>query len=179
MHLLGCLDRPTSGTILIEGADVSTLNDNQLAQIRNRQIGFVFQSFNLLPRMTALENIELPLIYNDIQETAQQRKDKALATLDKVGLADRANHKPPELSGGERQRVAIARALVSNPSMILADEPTGNLDSKSGDEVMQIFEKLNQEGATLVVVTHDHSIAARCYRRIHMHDGEITADEKK
>lgn len=175
MHLVGCLDHPTSGSVYLEGTKVSTLNDNQLAEIRNKKIGFVFQTFNLLPRMTAVENVELPLIYGDF--SPKQMKEKALAVLDKVGLAHRADHRPPELSGGERQRVAIARALVIDPSIILADEPSGNLDSKSSEEIMAIFQKLNGEGATILMVTHEHDIAQCSKRKINLKDGQVLLDE--
>lgn len=175
LHLIGCLDHPTSGSVLLDGTNVSTLDDNQLAEIRNKKIGFVFQTFNLLPRMSAVENVELPLIYGNV--SAKQMKEKAMEMLDKVGLLHRAEHRPPELSGGERQRVAIARALVINPSIILADEPTGNLDSKSGEEIMVIFQRLNVEGATIIMVTHEHDIAQCTKRAIHLKDGQVLSDE--
>ncbi|MFC1637452.1 ABC transporter ATP-binding protein [Candidatus Margulisiibacteriota bacterium] len=174
MHLVGCLDHPSSGSVYLDGTKVSTLDDNQLAEIRNKKIGFVFQTFNLLPRMSAAENVELPLVYGNF--SPRQMKEKALAVLEKVGLAHRAEHRPPELSGGERQRVAIARALVVGPSIILADEPTGNLDSKSSEEIMVIFQKLNKEGATILMVTHEHDIAQCTKRNIHLKDGQVLSD---
>jgi len=170
MNIIGCLDQPTSGSYLLEGTDIMGLGDDQLAKIRNREIGFVFQTFNLLPRTSALENVELPLIYTG---TSNRRK-RALASLEAVGLADRARHQPSELSGGEQQRVAIARALVNEPSIILADEPTGNLDSRSGEEILAIFEALHRErGITLIVVTHDPQISARAGRIVQLFDGRI------
>ena len=175
MHLIGCLDHPSSGSVSLEEINVSTLDDNQLAEIRNKKIGFVFQTFNLLPRMSALENVELPLIYGNY--SPRQMKEKAMAVLDKVGLQPRAKHRPPELSGGERQRVAIARALVVDPSIILADEPTGNLDSKSSKEIMGIFQTLNSEGATIIMVTHEHDIAGCTKRKINLEDGRMLSDE--
>jgi putative ABC transport system ATP-binding protein len=175
MHLVGCLDHPSSGSVYLDGTKVSTLDDNQLTEIRNKKIGFVFQTFNLLPRMSAVENVELPLIYGNF--SPGQMKEKALAVLDKVGLAHRADHRPPELSGGERQRVAIARALVIGPSIILADEPTGNLDSKSSEEIMAIFQKLNKEGATIIMVTHEHDIAQCTRRTINLKDGQVLSDD--
>jgi putative ABC transport system ATP-binding protein len=173
MNILGCLDQPTGGTYLLEGKDVSRLNDNRLAEIRNRKIGFVFQTFNLLARTTAFENAMLPLIYAGAGRA--ERRERARRALEAVGLADRMAHTPTELSGGEQQRVAIARALVSDPAIILADEPTGNLDSKSGAEVMAVLQGLNRErGITVVLVTHDATIAQHTRRIVHLYDGRIT-----
>ncbi len=177
MNIIGCLDTPTSGKYYLDGVDVSTFSLDQLAEIRNKKIGFVFQQFNLLPRATALENVELPLIYAGI--SAKKRKELALHILSKVGLSDRANHYPRQLSGGQQQRVAIARALVNSPSIILADEPTGNLDSKSSLEIMEIFKKLNEEqGFTTIIVTHEPDIAAFGKRQIRFLDGKIVCDSK-
>lgn len=174
MNIIGCLDRMTSGQYILDGEDVSTLNDTQLAEIRNKKIGFVFQSFNLLPRLTALGNVELPMIYAGIP--GAKRLQKAKEALEKVGLGDRMHHRPNELSGGQKQRVAIARALVNNPAILLADEPTGNLDSKSSIEIMDIFESLNKEGVTIVMVTHEAEIAAHTKRNVVFRDGEIISD---
>ncbi len=175
MNLLGCLDLPSSGTYRLGDIDVRTLNSDQLAEVRNRKIGFVFQSFNLLARSSALENTELPLLYNGTSDP----KSRAREALAKVGLDARANHKPNELSGGECQRVAIARAIVNHPAIILADEPTGNLDSKTGEEIMKIFSRLNREGATLILVTHEQLVAQYARRVIHMRDGLIVGDSAK
>jgi len=175
MNIMGCLDRMTSGTYTLNNINISALSDYELAKIRNGQIGFVFQTFNLLPRMTAFKNVELPMIYAGLP--AKKRREKAMEALAKVDLLDRIDHKPSELSGGQRKRVAIARALVNNPSIILADEPTGNLDSKSGEEIMNVFQKLNREGVTIVLVTHEPDIAQHTKRIVSFRDGLIISDK--
>ncbi|PLX32049.1 MAG: macrolide ABC transporter ATP-binding protein [Clostridiales bacterium] len=177
MNILGCLDKPTRGKFFLDGEDVSGLDDDALAGIRNKKIGFVFQSFNLLPRMTALHNVELPMIYSGTRR--EKRIQMAMKALEKVNLSDRVMHQPNELSGGQRQRVAIARTLVNNPSIILADEPTGNLDSKSGEEIMEIFKLLNQEGVTILLVTHEKNIAEYSKRIVTFRDGRIIEDRLK
>lgn len=177
MNLIGCLDSPTSGRYELNGTDVSQMDDNQLAEVRNREIGFVFQTFNLLPRSNALHNVELPLIYGGMGGV--ERKRTALEALALVGLADRVHHKPNELSGGQRQRVAVARALVNKPSILLADEPTGNLDSKTGAEIMALFEDLARQGNTILVVTHEEEVARHAPRIIRIRDGLIAADERQ
>ena len=179
LNILGCLDRPTSGRYLLAGEDVSDLNKSQLAKIRNRRLGFIFQSYNLLPRTPAIENVMLPLVYsrNGAALSEEQQRHKALALLAAVGLAERANHQPQELSGGQAQRVAIARALINDPSLILADEPTGNLDSKSGSEIMAILHDLNAQGHTMVIVTHDPAVAQQASRVIRFLDGHLDSDK--
>jgi putative ABC transport system ATP-binding protein len=177
MNLLGCLDTPTSGKYILNGKDVSTTSDNELAEVRNKEIGFVFQQFNLLPRLTAAENVALPLVYNGTPK--KRRMEQALEMLNRVGLADRSHHKPNELSGGQNQRVAIARALVNNPSIILADEPTGNLDSTTSKEIMDIFGKIQSEGNTVILVTHEEDIAHYAHRIIRLRDGVIEKDSVK
>ena len=174
MNLLGCLDTPSSGRYFLNGKDVSRMSDDELAIIRNKEIGFIFQTFQLLPRETALSNVELPLVYRGLP--TRERRDRARAALDKVGLSNRTHHKPNELSGGQRQRVAIARALVAEPSMLLADEPTGNLDSATGEEIVRLFEELHRAGHTLVLVTHEPKLAARCPRAVRLSDGNVVAD---
>lgn len=175
MNILGCLDTPTSGKYILSGHDVSSMEDNELARIRNQEIGFVFQQFNLMPRLSALENVAVPLIYAGVSK--REREEKAKAMLEKVGLGDRYKHKPNELSGGQCQRVAIARALVNDPSIILADEPTGNLDSKTSVEIMEIFGKIHDSGNTVILVTHEEDIAAHAKRIIRLRDGVIESDK--
>ena len=177
MNLIGCLDTPSKGTYLLNGKGVSEMNDNELARIRNEEIGFVFQTFNLLPRATALHNVELPLVYAGV--SGRDRQERAKAALLKVELSDRMMHRPNEMSGGQRQRVAIARALVNNPSILLADEPTGNLDSKTGAEIMALFARLHQAGNTIVLVTHEADVAAFAHRILHLRDGQIEKDVRQ
>ena len=174
MNLIGCLDTPTKGSYLLNEKEVASMNDDELARIRNEEIGFVFQTFNLLPRATALHNVELPLVYAGV--SSKDRQERAKQALEKVELSERAAHRPNELSGGQRQRVAIARALVNNPSILLADEPTGNLDSKTGVEIMTVFDRLHQNGNTIVLVTHEPDIAAYAHRVIHIRDGQVEKD---
>jgi len=178
MNMIGCLDRPTSGTYMLDGGDVSRLSRDQRAIIRNAKIGFVFQSFNLLARTSALENVELPLLYADVTLTRSQRRDAAREALRRVGLADREGNHPSQLSGGQQQRVAIARALVTSPAILLADEPTGNLDSRTSVEIMEIFQALNDEGKTIVLITHEPDIAQHAKRIVHVKDGKIQQDER-
>ena len=175
MNLLGCLDTPTSGTYILNGKDVSKMHDDELAEIRNKEIGFVFQTFNLMPRTTALDNVALPMVYAGYSKS--ERNDRATEVLTQVGLADRMDHKPNELSGGQRQRVAVGRALVNKPSIILADEPTGNLDSKTSEEIMGLFNEIHQNGNTVILVTHEEEIAAYAHRIIRLRDGIIEKDE--
>ena len=177
MHIIGCLDQPTEGSFIIGGKDVSKLNDDRLAEIRNKSIGFVFQQFNLLSRTSILHNVEIPLIYAGLK--TKQRREMAKQALVSVGLGDRVKHKPNEISGGEKQRAAIARALVNNPLIILADEPTGNLDTKTGEEIMKIFYKLHQQGNTVIMVTHEAEVSRHAHRIIHLRDGLIEKDEVK
>ena len=177
MNLIGCLDTPSRGTYLLNGKEVSQMNDNELARIRNEEIGFVFQTFNLLPRATALHNVELPLVYAGVP--SKERQERARGALDKVELSQRMTHRPNELSGGQRQRVAIARALVNNPSILLADEPTGNLDSKTGTEIMALFARLHQAGNTIVLVTHEADVAAFAQRTVHIRDGKVEKDVRQ
>jgi putative ABC transport system ATP-binding protein len=174
MHIIGCLDVPTSGVYLLGGEDVSTLDEDRLAEIRNRRIGFVFQQFNLLPSLSAWRNVELPLAYSGLRR--RERRERAMAALEQVGLGDRVDHRPGELSGGQQQRVAIARALVTEPALILADEPTGNLDSASTDEILGLLDDLHVSGRTMVLITHDREIAAEAQRRVRIRDGRLTAD---
>ena len=177
MNLIGCLDTPSQGTYMLNQKNVSQMNDDELARIRNQEIGFVFQTFNLLPRASALHNVELPLIYAGVPVST--RKNRAIEALKLVELEDRMSHRPNELSGGQRQRVAIARALVNNPSIVLADEPTGNLDSKTGVEIMAVFERLHQKGHTIILITHEQDIAKHAHRVIHILDGAVERDERK
>jgi putative ABC transport system ATP-binding protein len=177
MNLIGCLDTPSKGSYLLNNKQVSQMNDDELARIRNEEIGFVFQTFNLLPRATALHNVELPLIYAGV--TGKERSERAHKSLERVELTERKSHRPNELSGGQRQRVAIARALVNNPSILLADEPTGNLDSKTGEEIMHLFARLHEGGNTIVLVTHEPDIAANAHRVIHIRDGQVEKDVKR
>ncbi len=176
MNLLGCLDTPTNGEFFMDGINVATMGDDELAHIRNKKIGFVFQTFNLLPKSTSLRNVELPLIYNGAIKAAD-RKGMAIQALERVRLGDRIHHKPNELSGGQRQRVAVARALVNNPAIILADEPTGNLDSKTGEEIMALFDELHKQGNTIILVTHEEHIAEHAHRVVRLLDGKIASDE--
>ena len=174
MHILGCLDQPTSGSFRLDGEDVSSMSSFQLARIRNQKVGFIFQTFNLLPKASLLRNVELPMLYGGV--SASERRERAMAALSRVGLKERASARPSELSGGQRQRVAIARAIVMNPSLILADEPTGNLDTKTGNEILQIFDDMHAAGHTIAIVTHDPRIAERCHRVIRIEDGAILSD---
>jgi putative ABC transport system ATP-binding protein len=178
MNIVGCLDRPTSGTYILDGVDVSKLSRDQRAVIRNAKIGFVFQSFNLLARTSALENVELPMLYGELGWSSDQRHDAARTSLQRVGLGGREGHYPSQLSGGQQQRVAIARALVTNPAILLADEPTGNLDSRTSEEIMGIFQQLNEEGKTIVLITHEPDIAQHAKRVVHVRDGRIQKDEQ-
>jgi len=177
MNLIGCLDTPSKGTYVLRGKLVSQMNDDELAEVRNREIGFVFQTFNLLPRASALHNVELPMVYAGIPR--EERLDRARKALDMVDLSPRMHHKPNELSGGQRQRVAIARALVMGPSILLADEPTGNLDSTTGEEIMRVFERLHADGHTIILVTHEHDIAAHAHRVLKIRDGRVESDERR
>ncbi len=176
MHIVGLLDRPTEGSVMVEGEEVSHMSANRLAAVRNRRIGFVFQSFNLLPRTSALANVELPLVYAGV--SGSERRRRATAALERVGLGDRLSHHPSQLSGGQQQRVAIARALVTGPAILLADEPTGNLDSRSGVEVMGVLQELNSQGVTTIIVTHDAKVAAHAERVVHVSDGRVVEDER-
>jgi putative ABC transport system ATP-binding protein len=174
MHILGCLDQPTTGSFRLDGEDVSSMSSFQLARIRNQKVGFIFQTFNLLPKASLLRNVELPMLYGGV--SSAERRERAMAALSRVGLKERASARPSELSGGQRQRVAIARAIVMNPSLILADEPTGNLDTKTGNEILQIFDEMHAAGHTIAIVTHDPRIAERCHRVIRIEDGAILSD---
>lgn len=176
MNILGCLDRPSEGSYTLDGVNINNLSDNELAEIRNKKIGFIFQAFNLLPRTTALKNVELPMMYAGLP--VRERRERAVDALKRVGLDDRMAHRPNELSGGQKQRVAIARALVNNPAIILADEPTGNLDTASGEEIMKIFKQLNGEGVTIILVTHENDIARHAKRILSFRDGRLIADER-
>lgn len=176
MHIIGCLDKPTTGRVLLDGEDVTKASDNRLAEVRNKKIGFVFQQFNLLPRLTAMDNVELPLIYAGAPR--RQRREKVMALLDMVGLGERMHHKPTELSGGQKQRVAIARALANDPAVLLADEPTGALDTKTGAEIMELLQRLHGAGNTVILVTHDPEVAAHAQRVIHIRDGLISREER-
>ena len=177
MNLIGCLDTPTSGSYILNGKDVSQMSDNELAEIRNKEIGFVFQTFNLLPRTTALDNVALPMVYAGVSK--KDRTERAIEVLNDVGLSDRMDHRPNQLSGGQRQRVAVGRALINKPSIILADEPTGNLDSKTGVEIMNLFENIHKAGNTIIVVTHEEEIASHADRIIRLRDGMIESDTRK
>ncbi len=176
MNILGCLDRPTSGQYFLGGEDISTLNDDALSEIRSRRIGFIFQNFNLIPQLSVVENLEVPMFYLRIPPLV--RRERALRLAERVGLTDRVSHRPPELSGGQQQRVCIARALVNEPLLLLADEPTGNLDSKTGQSILELFDELVAGGKTILMVTHDPSVAHRCTRVVHLHDGQVSRDER-